>query len=321
MVPEPRHGNGDGPGSASPAAAEPPAAQRRGGRWRWAAAVLVPVLLTAGVIGVAVNVGGRSTPPARPTAHPGTSPPPDNEAAVRNQAVTWIMHQVSRGAVVGCDAQVYADLLNRGFPGASLLRFGPQSSDPLGADLVVATAAVRAQFRDRLASAWAPAIIAAFGSGNARIEIRLEFPGGTASYRLVQGAYARARKHIDTQLLTNRSIKLSPKAIAQLRSGNIDPRLPALIAAMVPIHRLQIVDFGGQSPGGGPASLLRSMDLATADPPAHLSPSEYINWMRSFIRVQRSQYHPALSLVTLRTGQTVLRIGYGAPSPLNPETS
>ena len=287
VVPEPGHG----PGNAGPVAAGPQAAHRGGGRgrWRWAAAVLVPVLLIVGVIGLAVNLAGRGTPPGQPTGHhPGASPQADNEAAVRTQAVTWIMHQVSRGAVVGCDAQVYADLLNRGFPGASLLRFGPQSSDPLGADLVVATAAVRAQFRDRLASAWAPAIIAAFGSGNARIEIRLEFPGGTASYRLVQGAYARARKHIDTQLLTNRSIKLSPKAIAQLRSGNIDPRLPALIAAMVPIHRLQIVDFGGQSPGGGPASLLRSMDLATADPPAHLSPSEYINWMRSFIGTPRA---------------------------------
>ena len=90
---------------------------------------------------------------------------------------------------------------------------------------------------------------------------------------------------------------------------------------MVHFHPLQIVDFGGQSPGGGPASLLRSMDLATANPPAHLTPSAYINWMRSFIKAQRSQYQPALSLVTLSTGQTVLRIGYGAPSPLDPRSS
>ena len=168
---------------------------------------------------------------------------------------------------------------------------------------------------------WAPAIIAAFGSGNARIEIRLEFPGGAKSYRADQPKYARARKLIDAQLLTNSSIKLSTAATTQLRSGSIDPRLPELIALMVHYHPLQIVDFGGQSPGGGPASLLRSMDLATADPPGHLTPSEYISWMQSFIKAQRSKYHPALSLVTLPTGQTVLRIGYGAPSPLNPRSS
>jgi len=122
-------------------------------------------------------------------------------------------------------------------------------------------------------------------------------------------------------LLTNRSIKLSAEAKAQLRSGNIDPRLPELLAIMVHYHPLQIVDFGDRSPGGGPASLLRSMDLATADPPAHLTPSAYINGMRSFIEAQRTKYHPSLSLVTLPGGQTGLRIWYGAPSPLNPRSS
>jgi hypothetical protein len=216
---------------------------------------------------------------------------------------------------------VYADLLSRGFPSASLLRLGPQSNDPLGSDLVVDTATVRAQFHDRLASVYAPAIIAAFGSGNARIEIRLNFPGGATAYRAVQQKYARARKTIDAQLLTNNRITLSAKAKTQLRSGEIDPRLPELIALVVHFHPLQIMDFGNQSPGGGPASLLRSMDLATANLPAHLTPSAYINWMRSFIKVQRSQYHPALSLVTLSTGQTMLRIAYLAPSLLNPRAS
>ena len=137
----------------------------------------------------------------------------------------------------------------------------------------------------------------------------------------IKGSYAHARKLFDAQLLTNTSIKLSATAKAQLRSGNIDPRLPELVAIMVHYHPLQIVDFGGRSPGGGPASLLRSMDLATADPPGHLTPSAYIHWMQSFIRAQRSLYHPGLKLVPLPGSQTVLRIGYGAPSPLNPEAS
>jgi hypothetical protein len=213
---------------------------------------------------------------------------------------------------------VYADLAHQGFPGANLLRIGPQSNDPLVADLVVSTAAVRAQFRNRLATVWAPAIIAAFGSGNARIEVRLEYPGGAKSYNAVQGKYLRARKLRDDQLLTNRGVKLSPTAKAQLRSGNIDPRLPELIATMAHFHPVWIVAFGGQSPGGGPASLLRSMDLATANPPAHLTSAKYIDWMRSFANKQRSLYHSALSQVTLSTGQAALQIGFGAPSPLNP---
>ena len=196
VVPEPRHGNGDGPSSPWPTPAEPQAAQRGGGRGRWrlAAAILVPVLLAAGMIGMAVNLAGHGTPSGQPTGRAsGTTPPLDNVAVMRDRAVTWVMRQVSRAAVVGCDAQVCADLISRGFPGANLLTFGPQSNDPLGAELVVDTAAVRAQFRDRL-HIWAPAIIAAFGSGNARIEIRLEYPGGAKAYRTDQPKYARARK-------------------------------------------------------------------------------------------------------------------------------
>jgi hypothetical protein len=313
------------PASAVPGDAERPVRPRARGLLGsgWITGIVIPVTAAAAVVAVVVAAVAvatvfpqRGASPGQITAsHPGATPPLNTEAAVRNQAVTWIMHQVSRAAVVACDAQMCADLTSRGFPGVNLLRIGSQSGDPLGAELVVDTAAVRAQFRDRLA-VWAPAIVAAFGSGNTKIEIRLEFPGGAASYRADQPKYARAREALDAQLLTNNRIKLSAAARAQLRSGNIDPRLPLLIALMVHYHPLRIVDFGGQSPGGGPASLLRSMDLATADPPAHLTPSEYINWMRSFIRAQRSKYHPALSRVTLPGGQTVLRIGYGAPSPL-----
>ncbi len=313
------------PASIVPGDAERPVRRRARGLLGsgWITGIVIPATAAAAVVAVVVAAVAiatvfpqRGASPGQITAsHPGATPPLNTEAAVRNQAVTWIMHQVSRAAVVACDAQMCADLTTRGFPGVNLLRIGSQSNDPLGAELVVDTAAVRAQFRDRLA-VWAPAIVAAFGSGNARIEIRLEFPGGAASYRADQPKYARARKALDAQLLTNNRIKLSAAARAQLRSGNIDPQLPLLIALMVHYHPLQIVDFGGQSPGGGPASLLRSMDLATADPPAHLTPSEYINWMRSFIQAQRSKYHAALSLVTLPGGQTVLRIGYGTPSPL-----
>ena len=82
-------------------------------------------------------------------------------------------------------------------------------------------------------------------------------------------------------------------------------------------HPVRIVDFVSQSPGGGPASLLRSVDLATVDGAAHMTSSAYLGWMQTFIDAQRAQYHPSVGQVTLNTGQTVLRIGFGAPSPLS----
>ena len=82
-------------------------------------------------------------------------------------------------------------------------------------------------------------------------------------------------------------------------------------------HPVHIVDFVDQSPGGGPASLLRSVDLATADSAAHLTRAAYLGWMQAFIGAQRAEYHPSVRQVTLNAGQTVLRIGFAAPSPLS----
>ena len=129
----------------------------------------------------------------------------DAEAAARAQAVTWILHQVSPAAVVSCDAQVCADLVSSGFPSSNLLPLGPASNDPLGSDLVVATATVRNQFGSRLA-VYAPAVIASFGTGNDRIDIMWVYPGGAAAYRAALPAALQARKAAGAQLLANSQI-------------------------------------------------------------------------------------------------------------------
>ena len=350
-VPELRRGSDSGLNGARPAgpqqpsvtqqpraAQQPPAAQQPGRRgsggvrrhWR-AAAILTSILLVVGVATIALVMARRGAPPERlPSGHargsqrpgssqqPGSSPQLGAAAKARNAAVTWILGQVSHAAVVGCDAQICGDLAGQGFPSGNLLTLGTQSNDPLGCLLVVASPAIRAQYRGLLASVYAPAVIASFGSGNARIDIRLVPPGGTGSYRAVERAARHARETADAQLLTNSEIALSATARKQLLSGDIDPRLPLLIAAMIHGHPVHIVDFGGRPPGGGPASLLRWMDLATADPAARLSRAAYLSWVQSFISAQRAQFRPARAQqVTLPTGQAVLRIEYRAPSPLS----
>jgi serine/threonine protein kinase len=319
--PDAPDGTGNGRIGSRPGS-RPRSARRGSSRawWRWrTAAVLTSILLVAGAGGLAFILLLRGASSEQPAGgHAGTSQVLAAEAAARTQAITWILQQVSRAAVVSCDSQVCANLASRGFPTGNLMTLGPGSNDPLGCDLVVATAAIRAQYGRRLGTAYAPVIIASFGSGNARIDIRWVFPGGTTRYRAVQRAELRARKAADAQLLTNSQVTLSAAARAQLLSGEIDPRLPLLIAAMAYAHPVQIVDFVDQSPGGGPASLLRSVDLATADKAAHLRRGAYLGWMRAFIDVQRAEYRPAWSQqVALRTGQAVLQIGYGAPSPLS----
>jgi len=326
VPPKPRHGSGDGligDGLIGARPASGPRSARHGGRrnrWRRRA----PLLLAAGLLVAAVGVLAFNLPRHGIASDrlAGSHTPVTNklaaEALARKQAVTWILGQVSRAAVVSCDPQVCANLVSAGFPSANLLTLGPTSNDPLGSALVVATAPIRAQYGSRLASVYAPAIIASFGSGTARIDIRLVYPGGAAGYSAVQGTALRARKVAGAQLLANSQIAASATARTQLLSGDVDPRLPQLLAIMAGSHPVHIVGFINQSPGGGPASLLRSVDLATADSTAHLTRAAYLSWMQAFIGAQRAQYHPAsVQQVTLPTGQTVLRIGYAAPSPLS----
>jgi len=184
---------------------------------------------------------------------------------------------------------------------------------------VVVTPAIQAQFGNRLASVYAPAVIASFGSGKARIDIRLVPPGGIKGYRAAQQADLRARKAADAQLLTNSRIRFSATARKQLRSGDIDPRLPMLIATMIQRHPVRIVDFGGWSPGGGPASLLRWVDVARVNRGGHLTPAAYVRWVQSLIDAQRAGFRQVRSQqIRSSTGQTVVRIEYLAPSPLSP---
>jgi hypothetical protein len=285
------------------------------------------VLVAAALLGIGAGVLAVNLPQSGASsehlAAGQVSPPPVNpelaaEAAARTKAVNWILQQVSRAAVVACDPQICGILASRGFPSAALLTLGPGSNDPLGSALVVATAPIRAQYGSRLTSVYAPAVIASFGSGTARIDIRLVAPGGAAGFSAVQQKALRARKMAGAEMVANNQIQVSATARAQLLSGEVDPRLPQLLAIMVELHPVYIVDFVDQSPGGGPDSLLRSMDLATADSAAHLTPAAYLGWMQAFLSQQRAEYSPAsVQKVTPRTGQAVLRIGYKAPSPLS----
>jgi hypothetical protein len=333
MPPKPRHGSGEGLIAARPASGLAGLAGSSGSRSarhgshriRWHRRV--PVLLATGLLVAALGV--LSVLAVNLPRHSGASEQlsgshtPVNqeltaETAARKRAVAWILQQVSRAAVVSCDPQVCADLVTGGFPAANVMALGPGSNDPLGSALVVATGPIRAQYGSRLASVYAPATIASFGSAAARIDILLVYPGGAATYDADRRTALRTRKANDAQLLANGHIKASATARAQLLSGDVDPRLPQLLAIMAENHLVHIVDFDNQSPGGGPASLRRSVDLATAASAAHLTRAPYPGWMRALIDAQRAEYLPAsIRQVTLPTGQPVLRIEYDAPSPLS----
>jgi hypothetical protein len=263
----------------------------------------------------AVNAGAARSGAARgPTAsrHPITA-----ETADRTAAVTWLTSQVGRDIIIACDAVICSDLAQHGFPAGNLNVLQPTAPDPYGSELVIATAGVRSQFGSRLAAVYAPEVIASFGSGANRIDVRLIAPRGPAAFRAALRSDLMARKSSGAQLLRNQRIRTSPTARAQLAEGHVDERLLTIIAFMAAEQPLDIVDFGSIAPGASPSVPLRFADLAVTNAAAHLARPAY---ERALIALARSEVAPYVPLsagpVRLADGQTVLRIEFAAPSPM-----
>ncbi len=246
-------------------------------------------------------------------------------AAVRAQAAAWVAGQVSPDATVSCDAVMCAALKAHGFPAGQLVMLGPASPDPVPADLVVETATVRALFGSSLAIAWAPAVLASFGSGPGVITVRVVAPHGAAAYQTSLNADLADRKSSGAALLNDSRITVSATARNQLVAGQADWRLLAALAALAGHQPVDIVQFGSLGPGASPGVPLRFADLAESFPAAHMDAAAYMRaaWavlsradsrIRPARAVSGTLQHQAVSGMLQR--QAVLRVEFTAPSPL-----
>jgi hypothetical protein len=200
----------------------------------------------------------------------------------------------------------------QGVPAGNLLVIGAAGqSDPLGSDIVAATAAVRGTLGARLARVYAPLVLAQFGTGSARIEIRLTAPDGSAAYLRALRADRAARVNAGQQLLANRGLSEDPGPERELADGQVDSRLLTTIAALTAVRRLRIVAFTASGPGADPRVPLPSAELAATGTGAALSD------VAAFLRAQRPPYLAAvISAARLPSGQPVLRVTFGEPGPV-----
>jgi hypothetical protein len=293
------------------AAAGRPAARRRA-----LAALTVVVVGVAAAVAVVVLHAGRPAGrddtvrrDATPRASGQSSSAVVAAALTRAQAAGWIAQQVSQAAIVACDPGMCSVLTANGLPASQLLTLQLSATDPLGADVVVATPAVRAQFGGRLAGVYAPEVIASFGSGAARIDVRAVAPDGAAAYQAGLAGDQAGRVNAGKQLLRNKRIHVSAAARANLTAGEVDPRLLTVLAALAGQHKVTIASFGDPSPGA-PDVPLRGAEIGAASRGTLLP-------LLSFLHAQRSPYLPAqAALVPAGHRQYLLTVRYDAPGPL-----
>ncbi len=286
-------------------------------RWRvLTLAVMAAVLLGAGAISIALI---RSSPaPAGPAPTPAPTPAAIRAAAAAHTAAArWIAAQVSTDAIVSCDPQMCAVLEAHGIPAGRLLPLGGSNPAPLGSDLIVSTEAVRSEFGARLSSVYAPVVLASFGTGSAQTAIRVVAPDGAAAYMRSLRADMAARASAGRQLLQNPAAPcFRPRPAARWPPARSIPACSPRSPRWPTMYRVDVVDFRLAASGASPGMPLRAADIAPAGPGIPHRPNTLASLAR-FLRNQLAPFRPAsITFVRLASGRPVLRVEYGAPSPL-----
>jgi hypothetical protein len=229
--------------------------------------------------------------------------------AVRAEAAAWAAGQLSGGAIMACDPAMCAVLAQHGIAAGNLLMLRPGAADPLGSDVVLATAAVRDMFGARLASVYAPELLASFGTGPARIDVRAVAPDGAAAYWAAIAADLRARQLAGRELLRDPLITFAPAARAQLAAGQVDARLLTALDALAASEPVRVTAFIDDGPGASPGLPMRAAELTASDTTARK--------MLAFFRAQRPPYLFAHAAIAARRGgESVLTVEFAAPAPL-----
>ncbi len=294
--------------------AGPPAVRRAAARPRRRVMVLALAALS---LVLAVEAGRElSAPhlasaegPARSASSEPVPVPVTGATMARDQAAAWVARQVGGGAILACDPAMCAALARHGVAAGNLLVLGPGAGDPLGSGLVLETAAVRGIFGGRLASVYAPEVLAGFGAGAGRIDVRVVAPDGAAAYRTALAADLRARQAAGAQLLRDLRITVTPSARAALAAGQVDARLLMTLAALAASEPVRVTGFGDRDPGASARLPLRTAVIT--------APAATARRMLAFARAQRSPYLAAhLDLRPGPGGESVLTVGFAAPAPL-----
>jgi hypothetical protein len=291
-----------------------------GRRYRVAGLLLsVAALITAGSL--ALTLYGHDAGAVAPRGHRQRPASGDGPVAVRDQAAAWVAAQIGRTTIVSADPAMCRVLESHGVPAKNLYELAPEATNPLHSTVIVATPAVRSQFGTVLGSVYAPAVLASFGSGRQRVDIREIAPRGAAVYQSMLAADLAARKSTAAELLRSNRITVSPTAREQLSAGQVDSRLEITVAAIAARHPIYIVAFNGFAPGAEADMPLRFADLTQASPGQLAgNPSvipAFVRSMVAFLRAQPASFRPLLvKIMRPARGRTVLRIGFAAPSPL-----
>jgi hypothetical protein len=291
-----------------------------------AAALIIVVVAAAGGIAAAVMLparmsgagGGNQRPTVRPTLTPAQAAVAAAALANGRAAAIWVADHVAHGLVIGCDPATCAAILGAGYPTGGqlilpvILRQGVSLPGP--GSVIVATTAVRSLYGPQLVSG-APAVIAAFGSGAAAVQVRVAVAGGPQAYSQAARRAMSARRRAGHKLLQQPNLHARAVARKDLGSGLVDPRLTAVLRRLAGRYPVFIVRFGDAGPLAGRTVPFRMVEIAVPATQAAYRIASEVAGMRKLLRRLPAPDRPELLPVRKVHGKRVLELRFPAPSP------
>jgi hypothetical protein len=259
---------------------------------------------------------------ASPAEHPPRGPAGDSaafaaEARARASAAAWVARQISRTAVVSCDPPMCSALQAGGWPADRLQAVRAAGGNPLASAVVIDTITLRSELGARLESQYAPAVLARFGSGPLRVDVRVVAPHGAAAYESALRADQADRKATGAVLVRSGRVQAPAGVRTQLVAGQVDARLLITLAGMAAQHTVRIDSFGGLGPGADSGMPFLAADLSEAGRSAAARASDLTSVLH-YLHSQRGQYAGATAQLVQPPGRSLpaLRITFPGPSPL-----
>ena len=236
----------------------------------------VLAVLAAGSVGAILATSGSKPPKAVVVG-------PVQQGAV----AAWVDGQIDPATVVSCDPSMCAALVAHHYPSKNVRDLSSPSALKASGVVVVTPVALQL-FGSSLATAWAPAALATFGSGSSTVSVRIVAPQGATAYERQARQDQAARASSEASLTQAKSITISKPAAQELNSGQVDWRLTEAITAAAGVQPIDIVDFGNAGSGASADVPLRYADLAASNAATGLSVSAYVQALRTSMAVSPS---------------------------------
>jgi hypothetical protein len=191
-------------------------------------------------------------------------------------AEKWLVANVASEAQVTADSTVTSDLMRAGFtrrPPVAYVQIDvggfPQAGSWRDFDYLVSTPSTRfdstilPELEQALTSS---VVVAVFGTGPDRVEVRQILPRGTADIDVRRSADAQARQRAETALLHNRRVQVDLPAGRVLEAGGLDLRAATVLALMAQqaLLRINAIDSDpAETAAGLPA---RTVEITVTQP-------------------------------------------------------